>query len=424
MLKWKLQNTSILAGQGICSINQTKSDNLDETFPKLVSLGDIENQEVGPAIHKDITTGFKLYHTIVYCPVMDFKLYSFVDQLLSSESKRTLIQSYTNLFHSGVLKGTTSITLAKEFYIDLAATLNLQYGNILLATSTTAQIQAVIDNDWPFFGNNTNLVKASTWDSESDRLQEIFEDLGKILSSLYILTKSTVTGENNISRKVSINPVHLKPDTEENLSPSALVPFCSYNRDQSHVGNELQDFTLCDKFEPTILEGQLCYSLDVTTFERKVTGKGKQSGLFLLLDPNPYPMQSFDIGVKAARNDQESFKVYIHTLAGHTAFGPGAYAMHTLKRMTGKQNFYDLPDSQKECQVHSRENCQTAMLLMHVKTNCSCVPWALRAEDYKNEVIRCQESNFYPKGDRILWTEARGLCFSSNFETQLLFGCL
>ena len=212
---------------------------------------------------------------------MDMKLYIFVDQLLSSESKRTIIQSYTNLFHSGVLKGTTSITLAKEFYMDLSATFNLRYGNILLATSTKAQIEAVIDNDWPFFGNNTNLVKACTWDSKCDRLQEIFEDLGKILSSLYILTKSTVTDENNISKKMSIHPVHLKPDTEENLSPSALVPFCSHKGDQSHAGNEryeLQDLTLCDKFEPTILEGQLCYSIDTTTFEKKVTGTGKQSG--------------------------------------------------------------------------------------------------------------------------------------------------
>ena len=105
-------------------------------------------------------------------------------------------------------------------------------------------------------------------------------------------------------------------------------------------------------------------------------------------------MMSTDGRVKAARNNQESFKVYIHTLAPLTAFGPGAYAMHTLKKMTGKPSFYQLPDSQKECQVHSRENCQTEMFLKHVKTNCSCVPWALTTENSYLEVILKKDCTF------------------------------
>ena len=152
--------------------------------------------------------------------------------------------------------------------------------------------------------------------------------------------------------------------------------------------------TFCDKFEPIILEGQICYSLNVTKFEREATKTGKRSGLFLLLDPNPYPVESTDGKVKAARNDQESFKVYIHTLAPHTAFGLGAYAMHTLKKMTGKSSFYKMPDSQRECQVHSRENCQTEMFLKHVKTNCSCVPWALTTENSYLEVIVKKDCTF------------------------------
>ena len=114
---------------------------------------------------------------------------------------------------------------------------------------------------------------------------------------------------------------------------------------------ELQNVTLCDKFEPTYLEGQLCYSLDIRRFERKLTKKGKKYGLFFLLDPNPYSMKSSKD--EAARNNEESFKVYIQTLASHTAQAPGAYALHTLRKMTGKPNFYGLPDSQRKCQVHS-----------------------------------------------------------------------
>ena len=116
-----------------------------------------------------------------------------------------------------------------------------------------------------------------------------------------------------------MHPIHLKPDINGNLPPSALVPFCSYQEDHSLLGqerHELQNLTFCDKFEPAILEGQLCYSLDVKKFEGKAAKTGKQSGLFLLLDPNP--LQSSEGSVRATRNEQESFKVYIHTLAPYT----------------------------------------------------------------------------------------------------------
>ena len=177
----KMQNINILAERGLCSNDQIKSDKLHETFPKLVSIVEVENQEEA-ATERNILTGFELYHLILFCPEMDMKLYNFVDQLFSSESKRTIIQSYANLFHSGVLKGTTSTTLAKEFYLDLAATLNLQYGNILLATSTNYQLQALRDIDVPFFTNNTDLVITCNLDSQCDRLQDIIKNLGEKLS--------------------------------------------------------------------------------------------------------------------------------------------------------------------------------------------------------------------------------------------------
>ena len=202
------------------------------------------------------------------------------------------------------------------------------------------------------------------------------------------MTKYSVADVEKVSRHLSLHPVHLKPDNNGNLPPSALVPFCSYQGDHNLLGlemMELQNMTFCDKFEPTILEGQLCYTLDVAKYTGKTTKRGKTNGLLLLLDPKPYPMKSTD--VKVERNDQESFKLYIHTLAENTAFGPGAYAMHNLKRMTGKPSFYQMRDSQKECQVHSREKCQTGVFLSQMRDNCSCVPWALTTEKSNSEVI-------------------------------------
>ena len=80
----------------------------------------------------------------------------------------------------------TSFGLAKEFYFVLASTLQLQYGNILLATSKKSEIQTVITNDWPFFTNNTELVKTCLEDVDCDKLQDILQKLGIIPHDLNI----------------------------------------------------------------------------------------------------------------------------------------------------------------------------------------------------------------------------------------------
>ena len=181
VMQGKIQNNSILAEQGICANDQIKSENINDIFPKLVPLIHPKHLE-GPAIDEDILRGFDLYHLIVFCPEMDIKLHRFVGQLLSSERKRTIIQSFANLFHSGIFKGTTSITLIKAFYMDLAATLQLQYGNLLLATSTKSQLKAVRDMDGPFFTNNTDLVGTCILDSKCDRLQDVIRYSGRMFS--------------------------------------------------------------------------------------------------------------------------------------------------------------------------------------------------------------------------------------------------
>ena len=118
---------------------------------------------------------------------MVIKLFKFVDELLSSQSSGTIIQTFVNLFRSKDVKDVTSFGLAKEFYLVLASTLKLQYGNILLATSTKAQIQSVIDNDWPFFTNNTDLVKSCLRGLGCNKLQDAIQNLSTTLCNNLML---------------------------------------------------------------------------------------------------------------------------------------------------------------------------------------------------------------------------------------------
>ena len=145
--------------------------------------------------------------------------------------------------------------------------------------------------------------------------------------------------------------------------------------------------TVCDKFESTILEGQLCYSMDISKLEEKITKSGKVNGLFLLLDPNTYQLHTSKKSVGGSKIGNQYFMVFIHTLAQFSTYGSGSYWMSALKKMTGTKGFKKLPDYQKKCSVHNREECQTEKYLEEIQGNCNCTPWSLQTFQRKNQVV-------------------------------------
>ena len=67
---------------------------------------------------------------------------------------------------------------------------------------------------------------------------------------------------------------------------SALIPFCAYKMDlkifkECHTLPNIT-FPLCSSFLPTILEGQLCYKLNLNM----TSGQRKKNELMLILDYN------------------------------------------------------------------------------------------------------------------------------------------
>ena len=177
VIREKTQNISSLLDDNVCSLDQIESDDLHSTFPKLVLFIGAEEME-GPATADDVKTGLEIFHAVRYCPTLVIKLFRFLDELLSTQSSRTIIQTFVNLFRSSDITDTTTFGLAKEFYFVLASTLQLQYGNILLATASKSEIQYIIDNDWPFFANSTDLVITCLEDLGCDKLQEFIQNLG------------------------------------------------------------------------------------------------------------------------------------------------------------------------------------------------------------------------------------------------------
>ena len=175
----KLRNTNILETEGMCTMGQIKPQHQKEAFSKLFSDMKMNETEEFTTM-EDIKTGYQIFHVIVYCPTMVMKLYRFIYQLLLSESSRTIIQTFVNLFQSRAVTDRTSFTLAKQFYHILASTLNLQYGNVLLATMSNEDLQAFIRHDWPFFGNNTDLIEKCLQGSNCDGIRGIFQKIGNV----------------------------------------------------------------------------------------------------------------------------------------------------------------------------------------------------------------------------------------------------
>ena len=172
VIREKMVNISILEEEETCWLEQIYSESLTEVFSKLVPLVDKEEMEE-PVTEEDVRTGFDIFHAIMYCPSpIVIKLFRFLDGLVSTETSRTIIQSSVNLFRSGVLNDTTSFELAKDFHFFLASSLDLQYGSVLLATSKKAQLQEVLDNNWPFFTNNTKLVETCLNESHCNQIVE------------------------------------------------------------------------------------------------------------------------------------------------------------------------------------------------------------------------------------------------------------
>ena len=163
----------------MCFMGQVKTDEHEGVFSKL-KLNANTSQTPGKPSDEDIETGYELFHALVYCPAHLFKMYTFVDHLLSNETSGTIIQTIVHLLQSSVITDRTTFTSAKRFYHVLASTLDLQYGNILLATSSNAKRETVL----PFFLNQTDLVEERFQESNFDSVQDAYKDAWKLFMLL------------------------------------------------------------------------------------------------------------------------------------------------------------------------------------------------------------------------------------------------
>ena len=140
-------------------------------------------------------------------------------------------------------------------------------------------------------------------------------------------------------------------------------------------------------FQPTVLEGQLCQTLNIGLVNTDEVRAGIGYGMLLLIDPGKRLKKQKEnseegekikkINLDPLRAAEFSPKIYLHTLGRNSEKRSGSYALSSLKKMTGTDNFMKLTDEVKKCQIEAFEECNARRYLEASLESCGCVPWAL-----------------------------------------------
>ena len=148
------------------------------------------------------------------------------------------------------------------------------------------------------------------------------------------------------------------------------------------------DFPVCNTFKPQILDGDLCYALDIKTLaskRRMITKAGRGKGLLLAIDngisiepevdENIITMKGF-IRTELKTTGKRA-RLHILTSFRHKDDRPGIYTLWDLKQMAGTDNFLAMPDDVKNCQIEPKEECRSRRYVEEVQSKCGCIPWSL-----------------------------------------------
>ena len=164
--------------------------------------------------------------------------------------------------------------------------------------------------------------------------------------------------------------------------PAAFIPICAYQGKFLGSTRSGVNFTICDLFQPKLVDKQLCYSLNPQKMQEWKTKPDRRNGLLLVIDPGVSLVKQSNGQLTGSnvkpRNGSDIFGgVFIHTLYHFHDDRAGTFIIQSLKKMTGTTSFLGLPDEQKECQTEKYEHCVEKRFRENVQNECGCVPWSM-----------------------------------------------
>ena len=164
--------------------------------------------------------------------------------------------------------------------------------------------------------------------------------------------------------------------------PAAFIPICAYQGKFLGSTRSSVNFTICDLFQPELVDKQMCYSLNPQKTKEWKTKPNLENGLLLIIDPEVSLVGQSNGQISGSndkpQNDSDIFGgVFFHTLSHFYDVRAGTYILQSLKKMTGTTNFLQLPNNKKECQIEIYEECVQRRFKENVLKTCGCVPWSM-----------------------------------------------
>ena len=141
------------------------------------------------------------------------------------------------------------------------------------------------------------------------------------------------------------------------------------------------DFPVCNTFKPKILDGELCYALNIKTLasqKRMISKAGRGKGLLLAIDNGISIEPEVDENIMTMKGfirtelkiTGKRARLHILTSFRHEDSRPGIYSLWNLKQMAGTDNFLAMPDEVKNCQIEAKEECRSQRYVEQVKSKC------------------------------------------------------
>ena len=117
-------------------------------------------------------------------------------------------------------------------------------------------------------------------------------------------------------------------DEDNNLSPSSFIPFCELGGNMTSMGvkSDHIELPICNSFQATILNDQLCYEVDLERFKNKNNiEKDLKLGLVFVMDYNEDRHITLDqitddldeislVGTDVETDHEENALIYLNTI--------------------------------------------------------------------------------------------------------------
>ena len=171
------------------------------------------------------------------------------------------------------------------------------------------------------------------------------------------------------------------------------VPKCDFI-DVCFEYQENITYPVCTAFEPTVLDGQLCYRIDVNKAIKDLkNGVGNEAGLTFVVDNNSERSLALDKSISFGDGQEsqdkthlpsrpkevDSIKVHIDTLEQFSAFGSGIFIMTSVKEIRCSPNFLEMAEDVRRCGLEdSVQECRSRNYLVDKPDDCNCTPEEFR----------------------------------------------